>query len=518
MCLQVEVATEEPLSCPISLEVPPVVPVMTSCGHVFSLPSIVRCLQDAGSERLTRTAPCPLCFNPVSARDLRLVVERPRRPLNFEEPLSFSLLRRARREIMPRLADAPHFPFSDPADPLASQPFARFVCVPDGLPPFRRAAEALARATAAVTAEGSPEVDEEGFALFKAVDVLATTAYAWFFRKEEAPGELVGASGNERAAAARAEAMATAVRSEFTSELEKEQRRIDAEAHAAAIAEVFPALGDGVKDARGRVQGRVRGDAVGVAGGDGGEGIVAPEGEELLFPLEGSSEGTAATPGEPPAVGGGDADRSPVLSPVAAAAASAVVDVDAPPVATPAAAGPGGGADAHSLVPVATTASGGVDAASSAPEATPACGGAGATPACQGTEIAQKQVAEEKGGGGGTNRANTQQKPKNKGEGGRGDQHDAGASGTLEKKEAREKEARGDAGRTTQKKNEAGEMQTGQAEDANAASPQNAALKKAPLSILEDGDYWFYQSSDGSALFLHPLNVRICSVVYRNAL
>ena len=63
-----------PLRCPISLDAPPLCPQITPCGHVFAFPAIMAHLaahNDGASVR--RAAPCPLCYAPVVARELRLV-------------------------------------------------------------------------------------------------------------------------------------------------------------------------------------------------------------------------------------------------------------------------------------------------------------------------------------------------------------------------------------------------------------------------------------------------------------
>jgi hypothetical protein len=42
---------------------------MTRCGHVFCFPCVMRLL--LAGEGLRCTSPCPLCFAPVSVKDLR---------------------------------------------------------------------------------------------------------------------------------------------------------------------------------------------------------------------------------------------------------------------------------------------------------------------------------------------------------------------------------------------------------------------------------------------------------------
>jgi hypothetical protein len=65
--------TTQPLQCPISLETPPLCPQITPCGHVFAFPSIMAHLMHHGGDNLRKASPCPLCFHPIVARELRLV-------------------------------------------------------------------------------------------------------------------------------------------------------------------------------------------------------------------------------------------------------------------------------------------------------------------------------------------------------------------------------------------------------------------------------------------------------------
>ena len=64
--------TAHEINCPISLEAP-VCPQITPCGHVFAFPSIMAHLMSHGGDNLRKASPCPLCFQPIVARELRLV-------------------------------------------------------------------------------------------------------------------------------------------------------------------------------------------------------------------------------------------------------------------------------------------------------------------------------------------------------------------------------------------------------------------------------------------------------------
>ena len=69
------------IKCPISLDSNPLCPQITPCGHVFAFPSIMQHLMSYGNNSFRKVAPCPLCYNPVAARELRLVqVHRMHKP------------------------------------------------------------------------------------------------------------------------------------------------------------------------------------------------------------------------------------------------------------------------------------------------------------------------------------------------------------------------------------------------------------------------------------------------------
>ncbi len=69
-----EMLAPAPLRCPISLDAPPLCAQITPCGHVFAFPAIMAHLAAHNNGAAARrAAPCPLCYAPVVARELRLV-------------------------------------------------------------------------------------------------------------------------------------------------------------------------------------------------------------------------------------------------------------------------------------------------------------------------------------------------------------------------------------------------------------------------------------------------------------
>jgi hypothetical protein len=60
---------------------------ITPCGHVYSFSSIMQHLMTHGGEQLRRSGPCPLCYQPVVARELRLVQVRSSQTHSRRTPL-----------------------------------------------------------------------------------------------------------------------------------------------------------------------------------------------------------------------------------------------------------------------------------------------------------------------------------------------------------------------------------------------------------------------------------------------
>eukprot|EP00775_Hariotina_reticulata_P009333 gene9333-9497_t len=97
----VDMVSSTPVQCPISLESPPMCPQITPCGHVYSFGSIMQHLMTHGGEQLRRSAPCPLCYQPVVARELRLVQMRQVAVPAVGSTVTFQLLRRPKGGIIP---------------------------------------------------------------------------------------------------------------------------------------------------------------------------------------------------------------------------------------------------------------------------------------------------------------------------------------------------------------------------------------------------------------------------------
>ncbi|GFR42098.1 hypothetical protein Agub_g2940, partial [Astrephomene gubernaculifera] len=206
--LQVEMCSAVPVQCPISLDSPPLCPQITPCGHVFSFPAIMHHLVNHGGEQLRRSAPCPLCFAPVVARELRLVrIRHAVQPPRVGAPLTLALIRRNRNSIIPQPVDAAAAAaaaaveggggggegsgggFAANAPSLFDRnPFAKFVVAGDGRGGalgeeaaglWRAAAEQLAACAMQLVSEGGSDAAHEAPFVYGALDQLAARARRW---------------------------------------------------------------------------------------------------------------------------------------------------------------------------------------------------------------------------------------------------------------------------------------------------------------------------------------------------
>ncbi|PSC71813.1 RING finger 10 [Micractinium conductrix] len=235
--VQVEMLSVQPVRCPITLDEHPFCPQITPCGHVFSFPAIVGHLVNHGGPELRKSAPCPLCYTQIAARELRLVQVHPVGAPAVGQPATFQLLRRPRNSINPEAAGqagggggggcggraAPGSPGKGrqrpqplggaapaggggaaagrrfwgggtapaPAGPPAARPaavasadgapsacnrFSKFTLVGDATPFYVEEAARLAQHAAQVTAEGGVEAAYEVPNLYSAIDALAGRA------------------------------------------------------------------------------------------------------------------------------------------------------------------------------------------------------------------------------------------------------------------------------------------------------------------------------------------------------
>ncbi|CAG9467790.1 unnamed protein product [Pedinophyceae sp. YPF-701] len=183
--IQVRMRLDTPPHCPIDMG-PPRCPQVTPCGHIFSFASIIQHLMSHGGGAVSRAgaaAPCPLCFEPISARDLRgcvyAVSPRPRVGCNA----AMALLLRQRDALEPHLAPQTDLPPCGPGDAAPDAIFHRTVVTSNPFGVWTSEARELGRQAAEVA--NGPEVDAavRGPFVHLALESLQHRAATWIERR-----------------------------------------------------------------------------------------------------------------------------------------------------------------------------------------------------------------------------------------------------------------------------------------------------------------------------------------------
>ncbi|KAI3430854.1 hypothetical protein D9Q98_009263 [Chlorella vulgaris] len=250
--VQVEMLSDVPIRCPITLEDQPFSPQITPCGHVFSFPAIIGHLVAHGGPELRKSAPCPLCYTQIAARELRLVQVHSVTAPAVGQSANFQLLRRPRDSINPEavpggIAVQPRDQQQDgPGPDLACNRFSKFTLVAGAAANALMVAEAgrLAVRAAEVTAEGGLEAAFEAPNIYSAIDALAARARSAAERRQRLL--LEGGDAMAQDAVLTPEELgqqaAAAVKGATTAALSAATLRREQQAAAAARDQQFPSL------------------------------------------------------------------------------------------------------------------------------------------------------------------------------------------------------------------------------------------------------------------------------------
>jgi hypothetical protein len=243
---RVELLSDCDMLCPITL-CPMLGPHITPCGHVFDARAIMGHLLESGGPELRRAAPCPLCYTPVAARELRpAVVRRVEAPAVGRE-VRFALVRRHRDSISPEAAasggGAAAPAGADPAD-IACSRFSKFTTTADPSAMWAADGAALGRYSAQLAAEGGQEAAIEAPNVTAAMESLAVRARLWAERRERARAERAGLEPADAAAATEqaGRAAARAVEDACAVAAAQAAHRTERQVAAAALEAQFPAL------------------------------------------------------------------------------------------------------------------------------------------------------------------------------------------------------------------------------------------------------------------------------------
>lgn len=253
--VQVEMCTAAGIQCPVSLDCPPTCPQITPCGHVYSFVSIMQHLMNFGGQKLSRAAPCPLCYTPIVARDLRLVKIREVKPLKVGDTATFQLLQRPKGCIIPQVEasllknsnsskEKRSLPTVKDPTGLEVSPFAKYATAGDATGLWQACAEDLASYANKVISEGGSEAAYEAPAIYAALDSLAYRARKW---TEHRASQLKSTSAVPNINGDTAEAVVRKVFTAATGGGDTATQR-DATGNAAGADTDFPALVSRPKD------------------------------------------------------------------------------------------------------------------------------------------------------------------------------------------------------------------------------------------------------------------------------
>jgi len=98
----VNFSTPNHVQCPICLDSPPLCPQITTCGHIFCFPCILRYLMmGEGDHKGYNWKKCPLCSIMISCKDLHTVCIGNVKQYDVGKHIDFTLLTRAKSSVIP---------------------------------------------------------------------------------------------------------------------------------------------------------------------------------------------------------------------------------------------------------------------------------------------------------------------------------------------------------------------------------------------------------------------------------
>ncbi|KAH7422956.1 hypothetical protein KP509_12G033200 [Ceratopteris richardii] len=175
----VSISAPVPIQCPICLEVPPVCPQITSCGHIFCFPCILRFFVMGSNEKNNEFfKKCPLCFAMTSSKALRTVFIDAVHNYCVGDMIEFTLLNRSKGSIIPyekEKGPIGQIPYS--TDGLF-HPFSKFTLISDIEQTVNKAITELSKWAERAQNEGGEDVDLIPFCLL-AIEHLQSRRCAW---------------------------------------------------------------------------------------------------------------------------------------------------------------------------------------------------------------------------------------------------------------------------------------------------------------------------------------------------
>lgn len=179
----VSFSTPNHVQCPICLDSPPLCPQITTCGHIFCFPCILRYLMmGEGDHKGDNWEKCPLCSVMISCKDLHTVCIGNVKHYDVGKHIDFTLLTRAKNSVIPfeknqhSLGALPHS-----VDDQCNA-FSRFTLTYDPELSASKAALELTRWIEKVQSEGGEDLESLPY-VYAARDQLEERKKAWTERR-----------------------------------------------------------------------------------------------------------------------------------------------------------------------------------------------------------------------------------------------------------------------------------------------------------------------------------------------
>ncbi|KAL2636037.1 hypothetical protein R1flu_007516 [Riccia fluitans] len=175
----VNVAAPVPVQCPICLDSPPLCPQITTCGHIFCFPCVLRYLLMGDLDsRGDHWKKCPLCFAMICSKELRTVLIDDVEQKGVGDMVKFTLLMRAKGSIIPfERREMVSGPLAFSKDGQCHH-FSKFTLTSDAEPTTNKAVNELTEWAQRAEVEGGEDLDLLPY-VFVAIDQLQQRKSAW---------------------------------------------------------------------------------------------------------------------------------------------------------------------------------------------------------------------------------------------------------------------------------------------------------------------------------------------------
>eukprot|EP01018_Ginkgo_biloba_P017369 Gb_01733 [translate_table: standard] len=175
----VKFSSSVPVQCPICLESPPLCPQITTCGHIFCFPCVLRyLLMGEEDHKGDCWKKCPLCSTVISCKDLHTVSISSVKHFQVGDYIDFTLLARAKSSVIPFEKNQYMFgalPYSKDGQ---CNSFSKFTLTSDAESSASMASLELTRWVHRVQSEGGEDLELLPY-VYAATDQLEQRKKAW---------------------------------------------------------------------------------------------------------------------------------------------------------------------------------------------------------------------------------------------------------------------------------------------------------------------------------------------------